>query len=88
MTAIGIRALQRNPSQVIQEVEESGTPMFVTRHGRPAVVILPLDEEAFEDYVLANAPEYVASRQGADRNLRAGKTKPMGEVFAQLHNAD
>lgn len=84
MGSIGIKALGRNPGKVVDEVQRTGRPTFVTRRGRPAVAIVPIDEEGLEDYVLANAPEFVASRRQADEDFRAGRTQSMGEVFAEL----
>lgn len=44
----------------------------------------PFDLEAFEDYVLANAPEFVASLLEADKDLRKGRTRGAAKVFAEL----
>ena len=45
---------------------------------------MPPDPEEFEDYVLANAPEFVASLSQADQDLREGRTRTAAEVFAEL----
>jgi prevent-host-death family protein len=42
---IGIRALARNVSGVVDEVVTSGLPMILTKHGRPIAAIVPLDLE-------------------------------------------
>lgn len=84
METLGIRQLQNNPSEVIRNVENNLEPALITRHGRPAAVILPIDEGSLEDYILANAPEYVADMKAADRDLREGKTEPMKDVFDSL----
>jgi prevent-host-death family protein len=86
VATVGIRALQRNPSKVIDEVERTGKPMFITRRGRLAAVILPLSEDAPEDYVLSHAPEFVSSRQEADEDLRAGRTRSLHSVLAELQD--
>ncbi len=36
--------------------------------------MLPIDERALDDVVLANAPEFVESLEAADVELRAGET--------------
>jgi len=68
MAEIGIKELKATPSSVIDEVE-SGSAYVVTRRGRPAAVLLPVDEA--EDLVLANADEFVRLR----RLARADYTK-------------
>ena len=60
MAEIGIKELKATTSSVIDEVE-SGSAFVVTRRGRPAAVLLPVDEA--EDLVLANADEFVRQRR-------------------------
>ncbi len=84
MTTITIRDLSRRPSQVIDEVVRTGRPAIITRHGRPVTAIVALDPDQLEDFVLAHAPEFVRSRQAADADLRAGRTRLADEVFAAL----
>lgn len=72
--AIGVRDLKNRTSEIIRDVEESGDAVMVTRHGRPAVLMLPMDSPEAEDYVLAHAPEIVASLRDAERAYKAGKT--------------
>lgn len=84
MSNVTIRELGRNPSAVVAKTLRSGRVTFVLRSGRPVAALLPLDPEAFEDYVLANAPEFVASMRQADKELRTGKTRSAEEVFAEL----
>jgi prevent-host-death family protein len=84
MTTVGIRELSNNTSQVVDEVATTGRPTFVTRHGKPVAVVLPVDEDALEDWVLANAPEYVRSMAEADADLEAGRTRPWWEARSEL----
>jgi prevent-host-death family protein len=88
MPTVGVRDLQRNPGRVLDELKHSGRPAFVTRHGQPAAVLLPVDADALEDYVLANAPEYVASVQEADEDRRAGRTRSAIDVLAEIEAED
>lgn len=60
MAEIGIKDLKATASAVIEEVE-GGAAYVVTRRGRPAAVLLPIDEA--EDLVLANADEYIRMRR-------------------------
>ncbi|MBI4259752.1 MAG: type II toxin-antitoxin system Phd/YefM family antitoxin [Actinobacteria bacterium] len=76
--AIGIRDLKNRAPEIVRAVEESGSAVVVTRHGRPAALILPIGSPEAEDYVLAHAPEIVASLREADRDHRAGRTTTLG----------
>lgn len=84
MESYGIRELQRRPSEIVERVEKTGRPALVTRYGKLAAVLMPIDAEAFEDYVLANAPEFVASMEEADRDAQGGRTRPAEEVLAEI----
>lgn len=83
MSVITIRDLQRNPAEVLRSVEEGGRPAFVTRRGRPIAVLLPVDEEELLDFVLANAPEYVADMKAADEDIASGELGRSLEEVAQ-----
>jgi len=75
MAEIGIKELKATASAVIERVE-GGTAYVVTKRGRPAAVLLPVEQA--EDLVLANADEYLRMRrqalaayaQGHSTNLR------------------
>jgi prevent-host-death family protein len=60
MAEIGIKELKATASSVIEQVD-GGSSYVVTKRGRPAAVLLPIDEA--EDLVLANADEYVRQRR-------------------------
>ena len=62
MAEIGVKELKATASAVIDEVE-AGASYVITKRGRPAAVIVPVDEA--EDIVLANAEEYVRMRRAA-----------------------
>ena len=88
MPVVGIRQLARNASAIIHEVSETRRPTVVTDRGKPVGVIYPFDEEDLEDYVLANAPEYVARREQADRDIAEGRTFSLEEALARLEAED
>ena len=71
MAEIGIKELKATASSVIDEVE-GGSAYVVTKRGRPAAVLLPVDEA--EDLVLANADEYVRQRRLARADHAKGRT--------------
>jgi prevent-host-death family protein len=71
MAEIGIKELKATASSVIDEVE-NGASYVVTKRGRPAAVLLPIDEA--EDLVLANANEFVRERRRARADYVRGRT--------------
>lgn len=84
MSSVGIRDLSRNPSKVVEEVMTTRRPALVTRHGKLVAAIVPIDDTALEDWVLANAPEFVDDREAALRERDAGETVPLDEFLAEL----
>jgi prevent-host-death family protein len=72
--AVGIRDLKNRTTEILRAVEQRGAAVVVTRHGRPAALLLPIGSPEAEDYVLAHAPEIVASLREAQADLRAGRT--------------
>jgi prevent-host-death family protein len=71
MAEIGIKKLKTTASAVIEQVE-AGAAYVVTKRGRAAAVLLPVDEA--EDLVLANADEYVRMRREARAAYAKGRT--------------
>lgn len=85
MSTVSIRDLANNASAVVDEVATSGRPAVVTKHGKPVAAVVPIDQEALEDWVLANAPEFVANMAEADEEIAKGvRGKPLDEVLAEL----
>jgi len=79
-----MRELARNTSKLVGDVHETGVPVVITRNGRPIAAIYPVDEAALEDFVLANAPAYVAAMREADDDLRLGLTRSLAEVLPEI----
>lgn len=77
MAEIGIKELKASASAVIEDVE-GGTAYVVTKRGRPAAVILPIDEA--EDLVLANADAYVRMRREGRAAYAKGRTVRLSEL--------
>jgi prevent-host-death family protein len=71
MAEIGVKELKATASAVIDRVE-AGSAYVVTRRGRPAAVLMPIEEA--EDVVLANADEYVRMRREARAAYAEGRT--------------
>ena len=81
---VSIRDLANKASAVVDEVAKSGRPAVVTRRGRPVAAVVPIDPEALDDWVLANAPEYAKTMRDADRDLEAGRTTSLDELRDEL----
>ncbi len=77
MAEIGIKDLKSGASRVIDEVS-AGASYVVTKRGKPAAVIMPLEEA--EDLVLAYAEEYVTMRRRAREAYRRGRTVSLSEL--------
>jgi prevent-host-death family protein len=73
--AIGVRELRNRITELLRGLDH---PVVVTRHGKPAALLLPIDSPEAEDYVLAHAPDIVASLREADRDLKLGRTRKLG----------
>lgn len=84
MPVVGIRQLARNASAIIRDVSKTRMPTVVTDRGKPVGVIYPFDEEDLEDYVLANAPEFIARREQADRDIAEGRAIPLEELLERF----
>jgi len=85
MATVTIRELGRQVSSVVKEVETTKRPTFVTHRGTPVAVLLPVDTAELEDYVLANAPEYVASMAAADEAIEhGGPAASLADVIAEF----
>jgi prevent-host-death family protein len=88
MGTVTIRDLQRDTSRVVDEVERSRRPQLVTKHGRPVAAVVPIDAEELEDFILSNAPSFVASFREADQDLVAGRTVSATDFFKELDAQD
>lgn len=83
-----MRELARNASAIVRKVTDTGRPAIVTNRGKPVAVVLPLDPDELEDYVLASAPRFVRSMREADRDFAEGRTVEAGDFFASLDASD
>lgn len=74
MAEIGIKQLKNTASRVIESVE-GGERVIVTKRGRPAAVIMSIDDA--EDFVLAHAEEFVEMRLTGRKAHEAGRSIPL-----------
>ena len=77
MAEIGVKELKATASAVIDKVE-GGSTYVITKRGRPAAVLLPIEDA--EDAVLANADEYVRLRREAREDYREGRTVNLSDL--------
>ena len=77
MAEIGVKELKTTASAVIDRVE-GGAAYVITRRGRAAAVLLPIEEA--EDLILANADEYVRMRREARTAYAKGQTTPLEDL--------
>ncbi|MGH2739609.1 MAG: type II toxin-antitoxin system Phd/YefM family antitoxin [Actinomycetota bacterium] len=77
MPEIGIKGLKAEVSRVITEVS-GGASYVVTKRGRPAAVIVPVEDA--EDIVLAQASAFVNMRRRGREDYRRGRTAALDEL--------
>lgn len=83
MATVNVRELARNTSKVIDDVAKRHRPTLVTRGGRPVAAVVPIDSDALEDWILANAPEFVEGMRLADEEMRRGETISYDDLRAK-----
>ena len=81
MAAVNVRELARNTSKVIGDVARRKRPAIITRGGTPVAAVVPIDADALDDWILANAPAFVEGMRRADEDLRRGLTVGMGKAM-------
>ena len=77
MAEIGVKELKNTASRVIESVE-AGERFIVTKRGRPAAVIMSVEDA--EDFVLAHAEEFVEMRLAGRKAHAAGKSVSIDEI--------
>jgi len=79
-----MRELNQNTARTIQEINESGKPAVITRHGRFVAVIYPLAHTAVESRALALALEDIETRNQLTGDSTVGRVYAANEVAAEL----
>ena len=77
MAEIGIKELKNTASKVIEDVE-AGERVVVTKRGRPAAVIMSIEDA--EDFLLAHAEEFVRMRLAGRREHERGESTPLEDL--------
>ena len=84
MPKVGVRELKNRTSEILRAVREEGTEYVITYQGRPMAILLPIDEEDLEDYVLAHHPRFVELRERARQAIRQGEFATSQELRTLL----
>ncbi|MGV2902104.1 type II toxin-antitoxin system Phd/YefM family antitoxin [Microbacterium sp. AGC62] len=73
-------------SQLVEAVDTTHEAVTITRHGRPAVVMLSVDDlEALQaTLALLQDPQHAEEVAEADADIAAGRTLSLAEVREQL----
>lgn len=75
MPVIGIRDLKNHASEIIRKVRENQSPYIITLRGKPSAMIIPLEEDEIDDYIIAHHPYFVMLRDKARREIDEGDTE-------------
>lgn len=88
MGFISVRELTNRTSEVLNQVTSTGRPVIVSRRGQPIVAMVPIAVEELEDWILANAPEFVVSMAEADEDIAAGRARLLDDVLSAFDEED
>jgi prevent-host-death family protein len=81
MKKVALSELKEELSRYLREAATE--PLLITRHGKPAGVLIGFaDEEDWFDYRLENDPKFAKRVAKARRDLRAGRAKKLEDVSA------
>ncbi len=80
MKTVSVRDLQKNVKKCVDESQEDR--VVITRHGRPAAVLVGVEGEDWEDIVLQTDPSFWK----LIRKRRKEKTISLDELKAELEN--
>ena len=80
MKFTNVRELKAKTSEMLRTVEKGNT-VLVTTHGRPTAMLVPVTEDDIEDALLAYSPQLRKKIEAGLRDIRKGKTMPLGEYL-------
>jgi len=78
MPSIGVRELKNRASEIIRRVREEQAPYIITLRGKPSAMIIPLEEDEVEDYIIAHHPYFVMMRDKARKEISRGENAGEG----------
>ena len=72
MKFVTIREMKINGSKLIEGLK--GEDAVITKHGKPVAVVVPIDEDSIEEFIIAHNPRLLAelSRAYAEYHEKGG----------------
>lgn len=85
---VPVSEMQRNSAALTEQAMRSKQPIFLTKRGKSAVVLLDADEYdrqmAYRDAILAREERVRAGIERGHEEVLQGKTVKLGDALAQL----
>jgi PHD/YefM family antitoxin component YafN of YafNO toxin-antitoxin module len=73
MRIIGVGEFRKQAPALLEAVRRRGEALLLTKHGHPCGIVLPLDGDEWEDFVLAYHPQLQAEWEQARRQVARGE---------------
>lgn len=87
-SSMALRDVKNRLSEVVDQVEREHDRVVITRHGKPAAVVISADDLASleETLEIVSRPALVAQIRDSLAEMRAGETETLGkeEILAML----
>lgn len=80
MKFVSMRELQKEASAIVG-LAEKGEDVIITKHGKPAAVIYPLNEEDMEDYMIEHSPSIRKKIEAGLKDARAGRVTSIEDLL-------
>jgi len=84
MQFINIRELSRSPSKYVKLANEKDD-IVITRNGHPYALLLKINDEELEDFILAKHFDLENEFEVAKREFRSGKTVNVHELLNDIN---
>lgn len=84
--SIPVRELRSNLSRLLDDVSDRRDHVLVTRRGKPAAALIPVDEyEALEETAeVLSDPDALSALEAGLAEVERGETVTLGELRAEL----
>jgi prevent-host-death family protein len=86
MKFVNIRELQKEASSLVN-LAEKGEEVVITKRGKPAAVIYPLDEDTIEDYMIRHSPAIKKKLAEGMKDAREGRVTPIEDLLKRKRTA-
>jgi len=80
MKFANVKELQKDASGIISLVE-TGEDVIITKRGKPAAVIYPLNEDEIEDYMIQHSPSIRKKIEEGLKDSKKGKIIPLRDLM-------